>query len=123
MKCKICQKETKKIFKAMILNKYTIDYFHCPNCGFLQTQEPFWLDEAYKDPINISDTGYLSRNIYLSKKLTVLLGLFFDCSLPQAPAFRLGKRHAPEPRAERGAEGHLACSHCFAMIESMNEIR
>lgn len=78
MKCKICQKETKKIFKAMILNKYTIDYFHCPNCGFLQTQEPFWLDEAYKDPINISDTGYLSRNIYLSKKLTVLLGLFFD---------------------------------------------
>jgi len=61
----------------MILNKYTIDYFHCPNCGFLQTQEPFWLDEAYKDPINISDTGYLSRNIYLSKKLTVSFRFIF----------------------------------------------
>ena len=27
MQCKICQKETKKIFKARILNKYTINYF------------------------------------------------------------------------------------------------
>ncbi len=78
MQCKICQKETKKIFKARILNKYTINYFYCSDCGFLQTEEPFWLDEAYKNPINISDTGYLSRNIYLSKKLTILLFFLFN---------------------------------------------
>lgn len=78
MQCKICQKETKKIFKAMILNKYNINYFYCSNCEFLQTEEPFWLDEAYKNPINISDTGYLSRNICLSKKLTILLSLIFN---------------------------------------------
>lgn len=78
MICKICKKENNYIFKAKILKKYDVAYFHCENCGFLQTEEPYWLSEAYKSPINISDTGYLSRNISLSKTLTTLLILFFD---------------------------------------------
>jgi len=44
----------------------------------MQTEEPCWLSEAYKDPIDISDTGYVARNISLSQKITVLLSLFFD---------------------------------------------
>ncbi len=75
MKCKICQNESRKIFDAIILNKYRVDYFYCDNCGFLQTEEPYWLTEAYGEPINISDTGYLQRNISLSKK-TLFLFLF-----------------------------------------------
>lgn len=61
-----------------MLNKYYIKYYYCDNCGFLQTDEPYWLDEAYKNPVNISDTGYLLRNIELSKKITILISLFFD---------------------------------------------
>ncbi len=78
MKCKICIQENDEIFSAKILNKYDITYFHCSNCGFLQTEEPYWYDEAYVKSINISDTGYMQRNIFLSKKLTILLTLFFD---------------------------------------------
>lgn len=78
MNCKICLKENKEIFKSTILSKYKISYFYCNSCGFLQTEEPYWLSEAYKDPINISDTGYVARNISLSKKLTILLFLFFN---------------------------------------------
>jgi hypothetical protein len=78
MICKICKTETEKIFDAKIMNKYKIDYFYCQNCGFLQTEGPYWLTEAYKKPINISDTGYLQRNIFLSKKVTILLFFFFD---------------------------------------------
>ncbi len=78
MTCKICGKENKFVFKAKILKKYEISYFHCENCGFLQTEEPYWLAESYKSPINISDTGYLSRNINLSKIVTTLLVSFFD---------------------------------------------
>lgn len=51
MKCKICNKTTKKIFTAKILNKYNIGYFSCPNCKFIQTEEPYWLEESYKDSI------------------------------------------------------------------------
>jgi len=78
MQCKICNQHTHQIFTAKILNKYDINYFHCEHCGFLQTEEPYWLDEAYSESINLSDTGYLQRNITLSKKVTILLSLFFN---------------------------------------------
>ena len=78
MTCKICTQQTKQIFQAKILNEYEIDYFYCEHCGFLQTEEPYWLDEAYSQSINVSDTGYMQRNLILSKKLTILLALFFD---------------------------------------------
>ena len=78
MQCKICNQENASIFKAKILNKYDIEYYYCQKCGFLQTEEPFWLDEAYCESINTSDTGYMQRNIDLSQKLTILLALFFD---------------------------------------------
>ncbi|OHE06485.1 MAG: hypothetical protein A2513_03295 [Sulfurimonas sp. RIFOXYD12_FULL_33_39] len=77
MNCKICNQKNQSIFDAEVLNKYRIKYYHCSNCGFLQTQEPYWLEEAYSDSINISDTGYLQRNINLSKKLTIFLAIYF----------------------------------------------
>jgi len=78
MKCKICNQENKSIFSGIILNKYNIKYYHCSHCKFMQTEEPYWLDEAYKESINASDTGYMQRNLNLSKKLTILLSLVFN---------------------------------------------
>ncbi|MBS4062394.1 MAG: class I SAM-dependent methyltransferase [Bacteroidetes bacterium] len=78
MNCKICNQKSNSVFSARILKKYNINYFHCEQCGFLQTEEPYWLDEAYSESINVSDTGYIQRNINLSQKLTILLALFFD---------------------------------------------
>jgi len=51
MKCNICTKEANKIFNSVILKKYNINYYYCANCGFLQTEEPYWLNEAYGDSI------------------------------------------------------------------------
>ena len=67
MKCKICSATTQKLFAARILLKYDVQYFYCAACGFLQTEEPYWLDEAYKEPISITDTGVIARNVSLSK--------------------------------------------------------
>lgn len=78
MQCKICKNPTNKLFDVVLLNKYIVDYFHCPQCGFLQTEEPYWLEEAYSESINVSDTGYIQRNLQLSQELTILLSLFFD---------------------------------------------
>lgn len=77
MNCKICSQENNACFSGKILNKYDIEYFHCKKCGFLQTQEPYWLDEAYTKTINISDTGYIKRNITLAKKSSILLYSLF----------------------------------------------
>ena len=67
--------------KDLCIIKYQIDYFFCKNCGFLQTEKPYWLEEAYKDSINDSDTGYLQRNVLFSKKTLKLFSLllFYRC--------------------------------------------
>ncbi|MCO7246810.1 class I SAM-dependent methyltransferase [Halomonas sp. Mc5H-6] len=77
MKCKVCHKDNEKCFSSVIMNKYEIDYFHCDHCDFLQTEEPYWLDEAYAQSINVSDTGYMVRNLFYSKRLTILLYFLF----------------------------------------------
>lgn len=47
-------------------------------CGFLQTEEPYWLDEAYKRAIANADTGLVYRNILFSRLLSTLLFFAFD---------------------------------------------
>lgn len=78
MFCKICNNSTEKVFDTILLKKYSVNYFHCPNCDFLQTEEPYWLDEAYSESINVSDTGYMQRNLLLSQKIMLLFFFFFD---------------------------------------------
>lgn len=68
----------KHAFDAKVLAKYDISYSQCSACGLLQTEEPYWLDEAYNDAIAIADTGILQRNISISAKLSVLLYLDFE---------------------------------------------
>jgi 2-polyprenyl-3-methyl-5-hydroxy-6-metoxy-1,4-benzoquinol methylase len=63
MKCKICNESSDFFYKGKILEKYTVDYFKCTQCGFIQTEEPYWLEDAYKDTIAQLDIGLISRNI------------------------------------------------------------
>jgi len=78
MKCKICDNKTHNIFSAKILNKNNIKYYYCDHCGFLQTEEPYWLKEAYSDPISIIDTGIMARNIGSSRITAVILYFLFN---------------------------------------------
>jgi len=75
--CNICGNTTKPIFSGKILKKYTIQYFQCNNCGYICTENPYWLPESYKHSINITDTGMLWRSIHLSKISSCILFLFF----------------------------------------------
>ncbi len=79
MDCKICGLESREIFKSKILNKYEgVKYFYCDNCEFLQTEDPFWLDEAYANAILDQDTGVLNRNNSLAKISSVLIYFLFN---------------------------------------------
>lgn len=78
MNCRICNTEALKVFDAKVLNKYNVSYFKCSKCDVLFTEKPYWLDEAYSRTINLSDTGLLSRNLYFSQIISVLLFFEFD---------------------------------------------
>lgn len=64
--CKICGSKKEKIFNKKILGKYEISYFKCSNCGFVQTEKPYWLEESYSSAITSLDIGLVNRNIQYS---------------------------------------------------------
>lgn len=67
MKCLICGCSSESLFYTKILNKYDCQYYKCSHCGFIQTEKPYWLEEAYSSAITCLDIGLISRNIYMSK--------------------------------------------------------
>ena len=62
----------------IVLKKYTVKYFLCDTCLFLQTEDPYWLKEAYQTSTSTADTGIVSRSIFFSKLVTVLICLELD---------------------------------------------
>ena len=56
-------------FSAEVLQQHQVSFFHCPACGFLQSEEPYWLEAAYSDAIAVADTGLVMRNLDIAKKL------------------------------------------------------
>lgn len=78
MECKICGHAAKWIFDGRVLNNYDARYFACQNCGLAWVDSPVWLDEAYCEAINLTDSGILARNVSLSKLTAVILFYLFD---------------------------------------------
>jgi tetratricopeptide (TPR) repeat protein len=78
MTCKICSKNSTFLKNARMLNVHSVDYFKCENCGFIQTEEPYWLNEAYSEAITSSDTGLVRRNIELSKMCKLIISNHFE---------------------------------------------
>ncbi len=70
MRSKITGGETTKIFTCQVLGKYSVDYFRCDETGFIQTQEPYWLEESYSDAISELDIGLVQRNLS-TREITV----------------------------------------------------
>jgi len=62
-KCRLCEGILNEKFRLTILNKYDIKYHECESCHSLQTENPYWLDEAYAIKDFNLDTGALQRNI------------------------------------------------------------
>ena len=76
--CNICNSESLPLAKAIVLNKYAVQYYSCVQCGFIQTESPYWLEEAYSSAIARSDIGLIGRNIKLSAFCSALIPMSYD---------------------------------------------
>ena len=75
--CRLCSGQSDYQFEQKILNKHNAKYFKCTTCGSLQTEDPYWIDEAYKI-VDLFDTGRASRtlvNFLLIPELLDILGV------------------------------------------------
>jgi hypothetical protein len=76
--CRVCGGEAVPAFEALVLRRHRVGYHHCAACGFLQTDLPRWLEEAYADSITLQDTGLVARNQELAEVVAPLLYFLFD---------------------------------------------
>ncbi len=76
MICSICSRPSIPFDKGIILGKYSAQYYRCSQCGFIQTEDPYWLEEAYASPINLSDIGMVGRNIAFARITRAVIGMF-----------------------------------------------
>ena len=78
--CRICNASAPFFGEAEVLKKYRVQYFRCQECGFIQTEEPYWLDEAYSSAIAGQDVGIMSRNLINCEVTSGVLNLLFPDS-------------------------------------------
>ena len=78
MESKITKGPTELLFEATVLGKYNVKYFRCQETGFIQTEEPFWLEEAYSTAITKLDIGLPFRNELLRDRVSKILIENFD---------------------------------------------
>lgn len=77
-KCAACSSAMEGFGHARLLGRLEVDYFRCPRCGLVCTQEPDWLEEAYAEPLLDGDVGQVSRARTLLRPVTLLLRLGFN---------------------------------------------
>lgn len=75
--CHICATNTAEFARVRIMNKYEVRYDQCPRCGFVQTEKPYWLNEAYMTPISGNSIGLATRNRQMSEIVKTVLAFFF----------------------------------------------
>ena len=80
MTCGICQTESAHFGEAILLEKYQVQYFRCPKCGFIQTEKPYWLAEAYTDALVAADVGVMQRNLQTSAVTSAVISLLFPAA-------------------------------------------
>lgn len=63
--CRLCGGRLTEQFRANVLDRHEVAYLRCDVCGSLETEEPYWLDEAYtRGSAQIeADSGAALRNL------------------------------------------------------------
>ena len=78
MQSKITGGDTTLLFTAKLLNQYDVKYYRCNQTGFIQTEDPYWLNEAYSSAITKLDVGLVYRNVELSDRVSKILVKYFN---------------------------------------------
>jgi hypothetical protein len=77
-RCRVCGEDVSPFGSARVLASLEVSYYRCQACGFVQTEEPYWLERAYEQPIGKTDVGIISRNITLADLASAAISILFD---------------------------------------------
>lgn len=124
MVSKITGGETELLFTGKILQKHEVRFFRCKDTGFIQTEEPYWLAEAYSSAITKLDVGMVIRNQNLTEVAVPLLLRYFNHNgkfLDYAGGYGLFTRMM----RDKGFDFYHVdpyCQNIFAEFQDANEL-
>jgi hypothetical protein len=110
--CRLCGSSTHFLFCQRVLHKHDVRYFRCPACDLIQSEEPWWLGEAYSSAITSFDTGAIARNVRCARLTTAtawLLGV-----TPQSHCADFGGGHGVFVRMMRDLGFYFALCDKYA---------
>ena len=142
--CSLCRAPAPFLFSQKVLYRYDVSYFRCPQCDLIQTEFPYWFEDAPWFQIAPLDTGSVARNL-LYARLTLALnyilgvpsgaqcldygggsGLFVRMLRDAGFNFRWHDRFANNIFA-RGFEGDMDRRYdlvtCFEVLEHLPDAR
>jgi hypothetical protein len=76
--CRLCQGATALAYKTVVLAKHEVSYYRCRQCGSLQTEQPYWLAESYREPSASIDPGS-ARRVLDSYAIVDTIARLFGC--------------------------------------------
>jgi Methyltransferase domain len=71
--CRLCGARADFWNRKRLLNRYDVRYYLCSGCGSLETEKPYWLEDAYDVSGVGDDVGAAQRTIDLMLKTSALL--------------------------------------------------
>ena len=74
--CRLCGGTARLVFQKTLMRKHSVGFFRCSECHCQQTEEPYWLEQAYDPLINATDTGAVHRCIWFSWEVSAFLACF-----------------------------------------------
>ena len=76
--CRICESPAAPFGSATVLGSREVAYYRCGRCGLVQTEEPYWLNDAYSDAIAPADIGIIARNIRVANITQAVIAILFE---------------------------------------------
>ena len=116
--CKICGGVLVLQIAVKVRSVHSAKLNRCTVCGLLGFDEVFWLDEAYRMPINPSDVGYVFRNV---NSANILAELLFRNGMPVGYYLDYGSGYGMFVRLmrDRGYCFHGVDPYCESLFASL----
>ena len=71
--CRVCGDASSLFDAATVLQRHAVRYYRCGACGFIFTEAPYWLDEAYSSAMTSIDIGPVARCFEGAQKIAALI--------------------------------------------------
>jgi hypothetical protein len=76
--CRLCGQDVREFGEATLLHRYLVTYYRCETCGYVSTEEPYWLSEAYANALVAIDTGAVGRNLKFAAATQAIIQQWFQ---------------------------------------------